>query len=103
MAYLTIRNGLKMAGFRISFSKVFCRTETSGDSLLSHKRTFETALEGSYVALKGENLELDHLSLSLLVTTEFEVLASLDDQKLSLLRLKANRLLMVLDKSAREK
>lgn len=31
------------------------------------------------------------------------MLASLDDQKLSLLRLKANRLLMVLEKSAREK
>jgi hypothetical protein len=35
------------------------------------------------------NLELNHLSFSLLVTTQFEVLASLDDQKLLLLRLGA--------------
>jgi len=33
------------------------------------------------------NLELNHLSFSLLVTAQFEVLASLDNQKLLLLRL----------------
>jgi len=38
------------------------------------------------------NLELNHLSFSLLVTTQFEVLASLDDQKLLLLRLKYSKL-----------
>ena len=38
------------------------------------------------------NLELNHLSFSLLVTTQFEVLASLDDQKLLLLRLKCSKL-----------
>ena len=60
-------------------------SELSESSLKFLKRLFFFAPH-DFVGFRN-SLELDHLVLSLLVTSKFEVLASLDDQKLLLLRL----------------